>query len=138
MPWAGPDLVSIQVACRDYLGISCDTGYTLARAGRFPGSAAMRIGGQWRVSVPRLLRYLHGDQPAAVAANVSGRSTIPEGSGDHNTGGRARAERAATGARPDITVPAPQPREHAVRCVVCTEPTWRVDALCDRHVGGRR
>jgi len=58
---AGADLVTIPAACRDYLGISDETGYTLARTGRFPGEAAIRIGSQWRVSLPKLLRYLHGD-----------------------------------------------------------------------------
>lgn len=60
-----PDLVTIPVACRDYLGISDQTGYTLAAAGQFPGGAAIRVGSQWRVSTVRLLRYLHGHQEAS-------------------------------------------------------------------------
>ncbi len=30
----------------------------------------------------------------------------------------------------------PQPREHAVPCTNCFDPTWSVDAVCDRcHLG---
>lgn len=61
----GSDLVSIPVACRDYLGgISDDLGYRLANTGEFPGDAAIRLGRCWKVSVPKLLRYLHGEDAA--------------------------------------------------------------------------
>lgn len=68
-----PDLVSIPVACRDYLPISDETGYQLAKAGRFPGDAAFRVGRKWVVSVPKLLRYMHGDgyQPANSEGGVA-------------------------------------------------------------------
>ena len=65
---SGLELVTIPVACHDYLGICADTGYTLAKEGHFPGDAAIRIGVQWRVSVPKLLRYLHGEEANEAAA----------------------------------------------------------------------
>jgi excisionase family DNA binding protein len=52
-----PDLLSILEACK-LLGISDDLGYQLANAGRFPGDAAIKIGGRWRVSKPVLERHL--------------------------------------------------------------------------------
>ena len=59
------DLLSIVEACK-LLGISEDLGYQLANAGTFPGDAAIKIGGRWRVSRPVLERYLHGAGPAAA------------------------------------------------------------------------
>jgi hypothetical protein len=56
---------TIPVVCRDYLGISDETGYTLARTGRVRGDAAIKSGAQWRVSVRRLLRNLHGEEKPA-------------------------------------------------------------------------
>jgi excisionase family DNA binding protein len=53
---AEPDLISIPEAA-DVLGLHKDTLYKLARTGRFPPAVA--IGGRFRVSVPRLRRYLH-------------------------------------------------------------------------------
>ena len=41
------------------IGLHADTLYRLCRTGQFP--PAIQIGGRWRVSVPRLARYLHGD-----------------------------------------------------------------------------
>ena len=38
-----------------------DTLYRLCRSGQFP--PAIKIGSRWRVSVPRLERYLHGETP---------------------------------------------------------------------------
>ena len=41
------------------LGVCTETLYRLARAGEF--EPAIKIGSHWRVSIPRLERYLHGD-----------------------------------------------------------------------------
>jgi len=55
---AAVDLISIpETATR--VGLHVDTLYRLCRTGRFP--PAIQIGTRWRVSVPRLERYLHGD-----------------------------------------------------------------------------
>ena len=53
-----PDLISIPEAAR-HLGLHPDTLYRLCRTGQFP--PAIQIGSRWRVSVPRLDRYLHSD-----------------------------------------------------------------------------
>lgn len=55
-----PQLVPIPRAVPE-LGISAKTGYRLARTGKFPGDAAIKVGRSWRVSLPRLRRYLHGE-----------------------------------------------------------------------------
>jgi excisionase family DNA binding protein len=55
-----PDLATLAEAAVE-LGISYQTAKQLAAAGRFPGDAAVRVGGQWRVSRIRLNRYLHGE-----------------------------------------------------------------------------
>jgi excisionase family DNA binding protein len=55
---AAADLISIpETAGR--VGLHVDTLYRLCRAGQFP--PAIQIGARWRVSVPKLERYLHGD-----------------------------------------------------------------------------
>jgi excisionase family DNA binding protein len=51
------DLISIPETARR-IGLHADTLYRLCRTGRFP--PAIQIGTRWRVSVPRLERYLHG------------------------------------------------------------------------------
>jgi excisionase family DNA binding protein len=53
-----PDLISVPEAARR-IGVHPDTLYRLCRTGQF--SPAIQIGGRWRVSVPRLDRYLHGE-----------------------------------------------------------------------------
>ncbi len=53
-----PDLLTIPQAARR-LGISPDTLYRWCRAGTF--EPAIRLGSHYRVSVPRLDRYLHGE-----------------------------------------------------------------------------
>jgi excisionase family DNA binding protein len=53
------DLISVSEAARR-VGVHTDTLYRLCRTGNFP--PAIRIGGRWRVSVPRLDRYLHGQK----------------------------------------------------------------------------
>lgn len=51
------DLISVPEASRR-LGLHPDSGYRLARAGKFPG--AVQVGSRY-VSVPRLERHLHGE-----------------------------------------------------------------------------
>jgi excisionase family DNA binding protein len=51
------DLISVPEAARR-LGLHAETLYRLCRRGQF--SPAIQIGTRWRVSVPRLERYLHG------------------------------------------------------------------------------
>ena len=53
-----PDLISIPEAARR-LDMHADSLYRLARSGKFPPAVA--IGARWRVSVPKLNRFLHGD-----------------------------------------------------------------------------
>ena len=55
---AAADLISIPDAA-GRIGLHADTLYRLCRTGKFP--PAIQIGSRWRVSVPRLERYLHGD-----------------------------------------------------------------------------
>jgi len=57
---AAADLISMADAA-DLVGVHKDTLYRLARSGQFP--PALQIGRQWRVSVPRLERFLHGNAP---------------------------------------------------------------------------
>ena len=52
------DLISVPDAARR-LGLHPDTLYRLCRTGQF--LPAIQIGARWRVSVPKLERYLHGD-----------------------------------------------------------------------------
>ncbi len=47
----------------EQLGIGVSTAYRLVGTGGIPG--AFRVGGQWRVSVPRFLSVVHGSMPAA-------------------------------------------------------------------------
>ena len=56
---ATPDLISVPDAAAR-LGLHADTLYRLCRNGQFP--PAIQIGKRWRVSVPKLERYLHGDR----------------------------------------------------------------------------
>ena len=56
-----PDLVSIPKV-GPILGKSSETLYRWARAGTFPGDAAIKLGGNsWVVSLPKLRRHLHGE-----------------------------------------------------------------------------
>jgi excisionase family DNA binding protein len=52
-----PDVQTLSWAA-DQLGISKPTAYRLALAGQIPGQ--FKIGRQYRVSVPRFLREVHG------------------------------------------------------------------------------
>ena len=58
------DLLSIPETARR-IGVHPDTLYRLCRTGQFP--PAIQIGRGWRVSVPRLDRYLHGDETDSYA-----------------------------------------------------------------------
>ena len=58
------DLLSIPETARR-IGVHADTLYRLCRTGQFP--PAIQIGRGWRVSVPRLVRYLHGDEADSYA-----------------------------------------------------------------------
>jgi excisionase family DNA binding protein len=53
-----PDLITVPEAAQ-LIGLHADTLYRLCRTGQF--DPAIQIGARWRVSVPRLERYLHGD-----------------------------------------------------------------------------
>lgn len=57
-----PDLIGIPEAARR-VGLHADTLYRLSREGRFP--PAIQIGSKWRVSVPRLEKFLHGEPVAS-------------------------------------------------------------------------
>jgi excisionase family DNA binding protein len=56
---AAVDLISVPDASRR-IGVHPDTLYRLCRTGQFP--PAVQIGSRWRVSVPKLERFLHGDE----------------------------------------------------------------------------
>ena len=43
----------------EQLGIGVSTAYRLAPLGQIPG--AFRVGAQWRVSMPKFLRAVHGE-----------------------------------------------------------------------------
>lgn len=62
-----PDLISMPAAAEE-VGVHVDTLYRLARTGEF--TPAIKIGARWRVSVPRLERYLHGE--AGDSAGITG------------------------------------------------------------------
>ena len=50
-----------------HLGIADSTAYRLAPLRQIPG--AFKVGGQWRVSVPKFMREVHGvDLDASIAA----------------------------------------------------------------------
>lgn len=70
-PWAAVDLITIPDAARR-VGLHVDTLYRLCRTGRFP--PAIQIGTRWRVSVPRLERYLHDDPQEVQTSGNAGRS----------------------------------------------------------------
>jgi len=53
-----PDLITVPEAARR-VGMHADTLYRLARNGEF--EPAIQIGSRWKVSVPRLERYPHGE-----------------------------------------------------------------------------
>jgi hypothetical protein len=56
-----PDDVALLSWAAERLGIAESTTYRLAPLGQIPG--AFKVGAQWRVSVPRFLREVHGAEP---------------------------------------------------------------------------
>lgn len=50
----------------EQLGIGASTAYRLAPLGGIPG--AFKVGAQWRVSVPKFLREVHGAEDEARTA----------------------------------------------------------------------
>jgi excisionase family DNA binding protein len=68
-PLPAVDLISVPEAARR-VGLHVDTLYRLCRQGQFP--PAIQIGARWRVSVPRLERYLHADsrQDSSISDGV--------------------------------------------------------------------
>lgn len=67
LPKLAPDLLTLGAAGKR-LGISERTARRMAEAGEFPGDAAIRVSATtWRVSVPKLNRYLHGEQTAVAS-----------------------------------------------------------------------
>lgn len=68
-PTLADDLISIPEAARR-VGLHTDTLYRLCRTGQFP--PALQIGARWRVSVPRLERYLHGDGTETLESEPHG------------------------------------------------------------------
>ena len=55
---AEPDLLTVPEAA-ERLRRESDSLYRLIRAGKFP--PAVRVGGRWLISVPKLEKLLHGD-----------------------------------------------------------------------------
>jgi excisionase family DNA binding protein len=53
-----PPDVRLLTWAAEQLGIGTSTAYRLAAAGQMPG--AFKVGGQWRISVPRFLTLVHG------------------------------------------------------------------------------
>ena len=58
-----PDDVKHLSWVAEQLGIGESTAYRLAAVGQLPG--AFKVGGQWRISVPRFLREVHGEAKAS-------------------------------------------------------------------------
>jgi excisionase family DNA binding protein len=56
-----PDDVQHLSWAAERLEIGVSTAYRLAAAGELPG--AFKVGAQWRVSLPRFEREIHGEQP---------------------------------------------------------------------------
>jgi excisionase family DNA binding protein len=55
-----PDDVALLSWAAERLGIAESTAYRLAPLGHIPG--AFRVGSQWRISVPKFLREVHGSE----------------------------------------------------------------------------
>jgi excisionase family DNA binding protein len=81
------DLITLPEAARR-LGIGIDTAKKLVRSGEFPGGAALRVGRQVRVSVPRLERWLHGD--TSPGRPTAGPSVAQAEHAESATGGAGR------------------------------------------------
>lgn len=52
-----PDIVTLEEAA-PLIHVGRTTAFQLAKRGEFPG--AMKIGGRWKVSLPKLRRIVHG------------------------------------------------------------------------------
>ena len=50
------------------LSLGMSTTYRIAERGELPG--AFKVGGQWRISVPRFLREIHGPEPDRLAVGT--------------------------------------------------------------------
>jgi hypothetical protein len=59
MTVALPDDVATLAWAAERLGIGESTAYRLAPLGQIPG--AFKVGAQWRVSVPKFMREVHGN-----------------------------------------------------------------------------
>lgn len=53
----------------DQLGIAPSTAYRLAATGQLPG--AFKVGAQWRVSVPKFLREVHGESESSTTSDIA-------------------------------------------------------------------
>ena len=71
---ADADLITIPEAAKR-IGLHADTLYRLCRTGQFP--PALQIGSRWRVSVPRLERYLHADARELLETDPPANSELP-------------------------------------------------------------
>jgi hypothetical protein len=84
----------------EHLGIADSTAYRLAPFEQIPG--AFKVGGQWRVSVPKFMHEVHGvDLDASIAAGGTAPSTEdnpgrPTSAGD-DRGPTASKQKAETG-----------------------------------------
>ena len=61
-----PSDVKLLSWAADQLGIGTSTAYRLAASGQIPG--AFKVGAQWRVSMPRFQREIHGGTTPALPA----------------------------------------------------------------------
>ncbi len=71
----------------EQLGIGVSTAYRLVGTGQIPG--AFRVGGQWRISVPRFLNDVHGVPPAGPEGPTAPGPTCSPGP-DPDAAGRGR------------------------------------------------
>jgi hypothetical protein len=55
-----PDDVALLSWAAERLGIASSTAYRLAPLGQIPG--AFKVGAQWRISIPKFLREVHGSE----------------------------------------------------------------------------
>lgn len=63
-PSLPPDVELLSWAA-EHLGIATSTAYRLAPLGQIPG--AFRVGSQWRISVPKFEREVHGTDAKAAS-----------------------------------------------------------------------
>ncbi len=74
-----PKDVRLLTWAAEELGIAPSTAYRLAATGQIPG--AFKVGAQWRVSVPKFLREVHGaaegERGTAASGHGTGASSVP-------------------------------------------------------------